>query len=247
MGPETHSNRASTVKNPATLWELVDVEGWASPEGPPLLYPCNGIITRGEFLLIRGPSGSGKSTFLRLLARLHRHFRGQLLFTGEPLLEIPGPWFHQQVAWVGQQPAVFPGSVAHNLSLARRWGGIKEGPTDEEALQELGLETGLLPQEAASLSVGQQARLCLARSLLTEPIALLLDEVSSSLDPESAAAILQAVLRRREKRATILWASHHSEHLSKHASRHLSIESGVVEWSLHHPSSSEHPLRGPLA
>jgi putative ABC transport system ATP-binding protein len=154
-------------------------------------------VPRGAFVVLTGPSGVGKSTLLRLFCRLEQPQAGQVLLDGQSVDALPPAQLRRRVSYLHQTPAVIPGSVRQNLLLSFSFKAASgQGPPDDEALRELlaSLSASDIPlgQEAATLSVGQRQRLCLARSLLTRPEALLLDEPTSALDPESARAVLNA-------------------------------------------------------
>jgi len=170
---------------------------FAHPGGRPILDGADVSVPRGSFVLLTGPSGAGKSTLLRLFCRLEEPQAGQVLLDGQPVSGLPPAQLRRRVSYLQQTPAVIPGSVRENLLLPFSFKAAsgQERP-DDAALTALldSLAAGDIPldQEAATLSVGQRQRLCLARSLLTRPEALLLDEPTSALDPESASAVLGA-------------------------------------------------------
>jgi len=154
-------------------------------------------VPRGAFAQISGPSGAGKSTLLRLFCRLEEPQEGAVLLRGQPINGLPPPLLRRRVAYLQQTPAVVPGSVRENLLLPFSFkSAAGETLPDDAALSALlsRLAAADIPlsQEAATLSVGQRQRLCLARALLTKPEALLLDEPVSALDADSARAVMDA-------------------------------------------------------
>lgn len=156
------------------------------------------ILREGEVADLVGPSGSGKSTLLRALARLMPRVRGRIAFRGEPAESIAATTWRTKVALLPQRPSVVAGTVGDNLMLPWRF-KVRSGnsrPSDEqmrECLDGLGLGEIGLDRDAARLSVGQQARVAFARTLLTAPDVLLLDEAEAALDDVSAEAITGAV------------------------------------------------------
>ena len=138
-----------------------------------------------------GASGAGKSTLVALLLRFMEPQTGQLSINGNPSTNISLEAWRDQITWVPQNPFLFHDSIAANLRLAR-----PEASEDEleeavrlahldqfvKALPD-GLDT-IIGEEGARLSAGQAQRLALARAFLKDASILILDEPTSSLDPE---------------------------------------------------------------
>ncbi len=164
-----------------------------------------------------GPSGAGKSTLLRCLNRLHDGWRGEILIGGVPTRSWPGgaDALRRHLGLIGQKPVVFPGSIRANLlfGLARR---IRKRISQEEmqqVLEQVALWAeveGRLDAPAAELSVGQQQRLCIARSLMLGPAILMLDEPTASLDPR-ARTVVEASLLALAERMPLVWVTHDLE------------------------------------
>jgi phosphate transport system ATP-binding protein len=169
-------------------------------------------------LAILGASGSGKTTLLRCLNRLVDLTPG-LAVAGDVLLhgrsirgrEVDADALRTRVGMLFQQPVVFPGSIAENVMFGVRH--TRRPPRRvwperiEAALREAALWDEVrhrLREPAASLSAGQQQRLCLARALAAEPEVLLLDEPTSALDAGATAAIEELILRLRERHTIVL-------------------------------------------
>jgi len=178
------------------------------------------VPERRVFAVI-GPSGAGKSTLLRCLNRLvdltpALAVSGDVLFHGR---SIYGPGvdpdaLRSAIGILFQQPVVFPGSIRHNVLFgARRLARRSRRAWDEKVEEVLGRVAlwgevaDRLGEEAASLSVGQQQRLCLARALATEPEVLLMDEPTSALDPRSTEAI-EGLIRQLRGEKTVVLVSH---------------------------------------
>jgi len=175
-------------------------------------------LTSGQVLGIIGPSGAGKSTLLRAMNRLTDLIPG-LQVTGEVRLHgasinAPGVDVNAIRARVGmlfQQPVVFPASIADNVIFGakrlRRLSRSEQRCLVEESLREAALWGEVcdrLNAPAQSLSVGQQQRLCLARTLAVKPEVILMDEPTSALDPKSTQAIEDLILRLKERHTIVL-------------------------------------------
>ncbi len=170
-------------------------------------------IASGLFVLVRGPSGAGKSTLLRLLCRLEDPTSGEVLFDGRPVTELSPELLRRQVPYTQQQPVLLPGSVRENLLLPFSIKANRDLPRPDDAALEAHIRSfhlrGVsLEQQALALSVGQRQRLCLIRAMLLSPRALLLDEPTAALDPESAAAVHGDLERLHSQGLTMIMVSH---------------------------------------
>lgn len=178
-------------------------------------------IPRKQLTAIIGPSGCGKTTLLKALNRLH-DIRDGVQVTG--LIRIGGEDIHQpqhpvpelrrRVGLIAQKPYPLPASIYNNVAYGPR---IHRHPTRKEldAIVERYLQEAHLWDEvkdrlddpAADLSVGQQQRLCIARTLAVEPEVILCDEVTSALDPVSSQKVEKLLLSLKE-RYTIILVTH---------------------------------------
>lgn len=191
----------------------LDRVSFAYEGGPAILEDASLTIEQGAFVLVRGPSGAGKSTLLRLLCRLEEPQTGRILFHGEPIDTLEPPVVRRSVAYVQQMPTLLGGTVRDNLLLPF---GFKANQglaaPDEDAilahLSDLLLDCISPDTVADTLSVGQAQRVCLIRSLLLEPEAILMDEPTASLDAESAKVVLDAAAALREAGTTVVMISH---------------------------------------
>jgi phosphate transport system ATP-binding protein len=154
-------------------------------------------INERQITALIGPSGCGKSTFLRCLNRMNdtipgTRVEGQVLLDGQNIY-APGTDvvdLRRQVGMVFQRPNPFPQSIYDNVAFGPRVLGLyQNGGLDgivEESLRHAGLWDEVkdnLNQDALSLSLGQQQRLCIARVIAVKPSVILMDEPCSALDP----------------------------------------------------------------
>ena len=151
-------------------------------------------ITPGTFYHVKGPSGTGKSTFLRLIIRLEDPTQGRILFNRTPLPEIYPPYLRRSILYLPQIPVAMDGSVRDFLLLPFMFKANRdlEKPDDSRLMEQLKtflLDDIHLDDHAQTLSTGQLQRLSFIRGLLLSPAVLLLDEPTSSLDPQSAGIV----------------------------------------------------------
>ncbi len=177
-------------------------------------------IPRRQITAIVGPSGCGKTTLLKCLNRLaelnaEMRIKGQVLLSGE---DIYGPGVEvtavrTRIGLLAQKPFPLPMSIYDNVAYGPRIHGTGHDNLDrivESNLRAAGLWDEVkdrLSTPAASLSLGQQQRLCLARALAVGPEVLLCDESTSALDPLSARAI-EDLLRSLKRSYTVVMVTH---------------------------------------
>ncbi|HEX6012442.1 MAG TPA: ABC transporter ATP-binding protein [Geminicoccaceae bacterium] len=180
----------------------------------PVLEGADLVVPAGDIVVLTGASGAGKTTLVDLALGLHRPQAGRILVDGVDLAEIDLQAWRALVGYVLQELVLFHGTVRENLTLGD---GSHDARDVEEALRlagadrfvaELpeGLET-VVGSKGARLSGGQRQRIALARALLRRPRLLILDEVTSALDPASERAICANVAALRG-RTTVLAVTH---------------------------------------
>lgn len=179
-----------------------------------------------------GPSGCGKSTFLRTLNRMNdtiagARAEGQILLDGEnifaPTMEVTQ--LRARVGMVFQRPNPFPQSVFDNVAFGPRIlnGARAQALTAlvEASLRQVGLWDEVkdqLRQDALRLSLGQQQRLCLARTLAVQPEVILMDEPCSALDPLATLEI-EELMRRLRERYCIVIVTHNMQQAARVSDR----------------------------
>ena len=183
-------------------------------------------VKENSVTAIIGPSGCGKSTLLRSLCRMNDriaefHLAGQVLMKGENIYhpDVDVYELRRRVGMIFQKPCVFPKSIFENVLFGVKHRIDKKDyePLVERVLTEVNLWKEVkdrLKNLATTLSVGQQQRLAIARTLAVGPEILLLDEPTSSLDPESAAAI-ESLIESLKTHHTILLVTHLHEQAEK--------------------------------
>jgi phosphate transport system ATP-binding protein len=177
--------------------------------------PTNGIT------VILGPSGCGKTTLLKTLNRLidlteGAEISGEVTLDGARIndKETDVTDIRKRLGLIGQVPTPLPMSIYDNVAYGPRVQGAHEGKSldrlVENCLQIVALwdeVKGRLTAPASNLSVGQQQRLCIARTIAIKPEVLLCDEPTSALDPISARSI-ELLLQMLKKDYTIIFVTH---------------------------------------
>ena len=173
----------------------------------PVLRGVDLAVEEHQAVALIGASGSGKSTLLRCIDLLEAIDDGDVFLDGEVITDpsVPPVAVRRKLGMVFQAFNLFPHlTVLENVVLAPvRAHGVPRGEADtraRELLARLGLD-GREDDQPDRLSGGQQQRVAIARALATRPRALLLDEVTSALDPELVAEVLD-VIREQIGRAS---------------------------------------------
>ena len=164
-----------------------------------VLHEVSLRIAPGETLAVVGETGSGKTTMARLLARLYDPTGGAVLIDGHDLRDVTITSLRSQIGVVPQEPFLFAGTVRDNVGFARptatdaqlrdalRAVGI------DEVVDRLGGLDGIIHERGATISAGERQLLALARTFVSQPRVLVLDEATSNLDLRSEAQIEQAL------------------------------------------------------
>lgn len=190
-----------------------DREGGLGHGEKDVLHDVSARLEPGTMTAVVGPSGSGKSTMLRLIARFYDPSTGKVLFGGEDEKDIEPEKLMKNISMVFQDVYLFQDSVANNI----RYG--KENATQEEIenaarlancydfIMQMpdGFDT-MIGEGGSTLSGGEKQRISIARAILKDAPVVLLDEATSSLDPENEAEIQQAISRLVQGRTVVVIA-----------------------------------------
>ncbi len=171
-------------------------------------------IPANQLTVIHGPSGQGKTTLTDLLLGLYKPSSGQILVDGEPLDRIDLKEWRSLVGYVPQELIMHNATIKMNITLG------DPSFSDEQVLEALrlasaddfigNLENGIeteIGEQGLKLSGGQRQRISLARALVHDPKLIVLDEVTSALDPATETAIC-AQIRELSKTRTIISITH---------------------------------------
>jgi phosphate transport system ATP-binding protein len=204
-----------------------------------ILTGINVDIKRGAVTALIGPTGSGKTTLLRTFNRMNDKVSGYR-HTGDVLLDGHSIWhpgvelmaLRRKVGMLFQRPNPFPMSILENVTAGAKAHRLvsKNGlrAAAEECLTEVGLWGAVkdrLKDSPFRLSGGQQQLLCLARALATRPEVLLLDEPTSSLDPNATESIEQ-LLRTLVPGLTVVIVTHNMAQARRVADQTIFLNQG---------------------
>jgi UDP-glucose/iron transport system ATP-binding protein len=206
---------------------LFDLDGVTlSRGGKEVLRGVSAHLPEGASAVV-GPSGCGKSTLLRLLNRLADPDSGTVDYRGRGVSDYEVLGLRREVSLVPQLPALLEGTVASNIAFATRLAG-READTDS-VLSLAGLDPSFAPRDAAKLSVGEQQRVMLARSLALEPSVLLLDEPTSALDEAARDSVEATLLGLRARLGlSFVLVTHDLAQAGRLADSFLQLDRGCV-------------------
>ncbi|ROW14145.1 hypothetical protein VPNG_04344 [Cytospora leucostoma] len=187
---------------------------YPSDPGRIVLNSSSFFFPAGEMTFIVGRSGSGKSTLSNLLLRFYEPLTGNILIDGHPIQTLDEKWLRSNVTLIQQSSVLFNDTFLMNVALGARdltkvTREAVRAACETALLQSTvsGLPDGLdakLGMGGYNLSGGQKQRLALARAQLRDPPVLILDEVTSGLDPISRTLILDAIRTWRLGKTTII-------------------------------------------
>ena len=185
----------------------------------PILKDISLQIPEHKITCIIGPSGCGKSTLLKSFNRLIDsvdgvRMRGSITLGGQDILRSNGADLidlRRRIGLVPQRPCPLPMSIYGNIAYGCRIHGIRGRRKLDAVVRHYLTEVGLwdevkerLREPASGLSIGQQQRLCLARSLAVEPEFILADEATSALDPQSSKIVEDLFVKLKEHYSIIM-------------------------------------------
>ncbi|KJQ53658.1 ABC transporter ATP-binding protein [Microbacterium sp. SA39] len=190
-------------------------------------------IPLGSSLGIVGPSGAGKSTLIDLILGLSQASSGEISIDGAPLRSVLRQW-RGRVGYVPQKVALFDGTIAQNVALT--WTDEVDEERVLRALERAQLGSLIasraggiherIGERGVSLSGGQQQRLGIARALYTDPLVLVLDEATSSLDTKTEDEVTKSI-RSLQGEVTLISVAHRLSTI-KDYDRVCYLDEGVI-------------------
>jgi ATP-binding cassette subfamily C protein len=207
---EVHNG--TKVPSPRSDCRFIDVS--FSYGNAPVLKSVDMEFPAGGITVLQGPSGAGKTTIIDLLIGLHMPSSGQILIGDDPLPSLDIAKFRRRIGYVPQELTLLHSTVRENITLGDKSIGDAKvmaalelaGAADFIASLPQGLDTDV-GETGGKLSGGQRQRISLARALVTGPEFLILDEVTSALDPQTEAEIVKNIAELH-KRFTIIIITH---------------------------------------
>jgi polar amino acid transport system ATP-binding protein len=191
-------------------------------------------MVQRDVVVVVGPSGGGKSTLLRCVSMLEVPTTGRVFFEDRDLTDIRANLneVRTHIGIVFQAYNLFPHmTVLANVTLAPRLVGKADRADAEERAMVLLRRVGLAEKALEypdRLSGGQQQRVAVVRALANDPRLLLLDEVTSALDPELVGEVLALVGELKEQGMTIVMATHEMSFARQAADTVVFLDAGVV-------------------
>lgn len=207
------------VPRPLAELRLHGISYWYRPDQP-VLHRLDITVGAGEVVGLQGPSGTGKTTVLHLLLGLRSPREGTVEVNGIDAATISSRAWKDAVAFVPQEPMLVEGTIAENIRFFR------DGLSDDQ-VRDAARRAGLGPDLAAwpegldrlvgqrrhGVSGGQRQRITIARALAGDPIVMLMDEPTSSLDEEAERVVLDT-LRALRGQLTVIVAAHRASTLA---------------------------------
>jgi ABC-type multidrug transport system fused ATPase/permease subunit len=210
-----------TVRVP--LEDKYTLSGRVSFEGISFAYPSRADMQvlkdvyikaePGEQIALVGPSGAGKSTMVSMILQFYHPDSGRILFDGMESRTIPLSQLRQQMAFVPQDVMLFGGTIRENIAYGNpdaSEADIKEAARKANAHEFIesfpeGYQT-IVGERGIKLSGGQRQRIAIARAILKDPVILILDEATSSLDSASESLVQEALENLMKNRTSFVIA-----------------------------------------
>ncbi len=180
---------------------------------PLILKDVSFHLPAGHSVAIVGPTGSGKSTIVKLVTKLYDGYTGHIFLDDHDTRLLDGPTLRQHIAIVPQDIVLFTGSISFNISLGMP--GITHDDIVDAAktvgahafIESLpGGYDFVVAEQGKNLSYGQSQLLAFARALARKPTMIVLDEATSSVDPQAEAMIQEGIRRLLKGRSVIVIA-----------------------------------------
>lgn len=230
-------------------YELPDISGkvefknvsFAYPDEPEkyVLHNVSFSVKPGETVALVGPTGAGKTTIVSLISRFYNSTQGQVLVDGHDLMAVTINSLRRQMGVMTQENYLFSGTIRENIKYGRL------DATDEEMIEAakavhahefiMKLEKGYdteISERGSSLSIGQRQLLAFARTMVSNPAILVLDEATSSIDTHTEILVQQGIESLLKNRTSFVIA--HRLSTIKNADRIFVIDDGGIQEAGNH-------------
>ncbi|HHT85421.1 MAG: ABC transporter ATP-binding protein [Bacillota bacterium] len=206
---------------------------FAYKPGEPVLTDVCFRVSAGETIALVGPTGAGKTTIINLLARFYQPSSGKVTVDGYDLAQVSLPSYRSQLGIVLQDTLIFSGTIKDNLLFGKPDATMEEVVRAAKAAcihdfiesMPKGYDSEVT-ERGTNLSAGQRQLLAFARAILADPRILILDEATSSVDPETEQLIQQALKTLLRGRTSFIIA--HRLSTVRSADRIMVIEGGQI-------------------
>ena len=237
-GPSNGSGPGTDLAAPRGRVAFEDVAFRYEPDKP-LIEDLSLIVEPGQTVAIVGPTGAGKTTLVNLLMRFYEVTGGRITLGGEDIAALPREELRSGIGMVLQDTWLFGGTIAENIAYG------SEGATPERVRAAAraahvdrfvrtlphGYDT-VIDEEGAGVSAGEKQLITIARAFLAEPVILVLDEATSSVDTRTEVLIQRAMATLRAGRTSFVIA--HRLSTIRDADVILVMEAGsIVEQGSH--------------
>lgn len=178
-----------------------------------ILKNISGHVKEAKITAFVGPSGAGKSTLLKMCNRLISQTSGKIEVFNQPIEQYNPIELRREIGIALQSAPMINGTVFDNLNLPKKLQQATLSAHDAiTILKDVGLDETFLKKDAKNLSGGQKQRVSIARTLINKSKILLLDEITSALDPTATKEIEQLIMSLNKKyKVTIILVTHNIE------------------------------------
>jgi ATP-binding cassette subfamily B protein len=221
---------------------------FAYPDEPDvdILHDVSFKVDQGQTIALVGPTGAGKTTIVSLISRFYNTKSGRVLVDGYDISKVTIQSLRSQLGIMTQDNYLFSGTIRDNIKYGR------PGATDEEMIEaakavhahdfiskmEKGYDT-VITERGGGLSNGQRQLVAFARTLLTDPRILILDEATASIDTQTEILVQQGIEELLKKRTSFVVA--HRLSTIKNADKIFVIdEGGILEFGNHQSLMQKH-------
>ena len=212
---------------------VLEVEGLGAGYGPAeILFGVSLQLARGEVAALMGRNGAGKSTTLKAIMGLLVPRAGQVRFAGQEIAGMPAFRIARLgLGYVPEDRRIFTDlTVAENLEVGRRAARGHAAWTPERLFEIFPNLAAMRGRRAAAMSGGEQQMLAIARTLMGNPAAVLLDEPSEGLAPVILELMADAVLRMKREGIAVLLSEQNFDFAAAVADRAYVIERGEIRY-----------------